>query len=102
MRIRAVTSPASCPTTRRAPWAELLKEIAPRTVRIALLFNPATAVQYVLPSIQDAARHFAVQVTAAPVHAKDEIHGVIAAQSRDPGGILIDVQYLLHESTSVL
>ena len=72
-------------------WVQLLKEIAPRTVRIALLFNPATAVQYVLPSIQDAARHFAVQVTAAPVHAKDEIHGVIAAQSRDPGGGLIAV-----------
>ena len=25
-------------------WVELLKEIAPRTVRVALLFNPATAV----------------------------------------------------------
>jgi predicted esterase YcpF (UPF0227 family) len=24
-------------------WVELLKEIAPRTVRVALLFNPATA-----------------------------------------------------------
>jgi putative ABC transport system substrate-binding protein len=25
-------------------WVELLKQIAPRTVRVALLFNPATAV----------------------------------------------------------
>ena len=25
-------------------WVELLKEIAPRTVRLALLFNPATVV----------------------------------------------------------
>jgi putative ABC transport system substrate-binding protein len=72
-------------------WVELLKEIAPRTVRIELLFNPATAVplQFTLPSIQAAAFSFAVQVNAAPVHAKDEIEGVIAAQTRDPGGRLI-------------
>ena len=38
-------------------WVELLKEIAPRTVRVALLFNPATTVpiQYFIPSIQTAA-----------------------------------------------
>ena len=72
-------------------WVQLLKEIAPRTVRIKLLFNPATAVQlqYTLPSIQAAALYFAVQVNADPVHAKDEIEGVIAAQTRDPGGGLI-------------
>ena len=72
-------------------WVELLKKIAPRTVRIGLLFNPATAVprQFTLPSIQAAASSFAVQVSAAPVHAKDEIEGVIAAQTRDPGGGLI-------------
>jgi putative ABC transport system substrate-binding protein len=72
-------------------WVELLKKIAPRTVRIGLLFNPATAVplQFTLPSIQAAASSFAVQVSAAPVHAKDEIVGVIAAQTHDPGGGLI-------------
>src|SRR5262249_47522827 len=72
-------------------WVELLKQIAPRTVRVELLFNPATAVpfQFLLPSIQAAAFSFAVQVNAAPVHAKDEIEGVIAAQTRDPGAGLI-------------
>src|SRR5215468_1286772 len=77
--------------TMGGKWVELLKEIAPRTVRIELLFNPATAVplQYLLPSIQAAAFSFAVQVNAAPVHAKDEIEGVIAAQTRDPGAGLI-------------
>jgi hypothetical protein len=36
---------------------ELLKEIASRTVRMALLFNPATAapLQFFMPSIQAAA-----------------------------------------------
>jgi putative tryptophan/tyrosine transport system substrate-binding protein len=72
-------------------WVELLKQIAPRTVRVALLFNPATAVpvQSFMPSIQAAASSFAVQVSAAPVHGKDEIEGVVAAQASDPGGSLI-------------
>ena len=72
-------------------WVELLKEIAPRIARVALLFNPATTVpiQHFMPSIQTAASSFAVQVSATPVHAEDEIEGVIAAQGRDPGGGLI-------------
>jgi putative ABC transport system substrate-binding protein len=72
-------------------WVELLKEVAPRTERVALLFNPATAppLQSLMPSIQAAASSFAIQASAAPVHAKDEIEGVIAAQARDPGGGLI-------------
>jgi putative ABC transport system substrate-binding protein len=70
---------------------ELLKEIAPRTVRMALLFNPASAVplQFFMPSIQAAASSLAIQISNAPVHAKDEIEGVIAAQARNPGGGLI-------------
>jgi putative tryptophan/tyrosine transport system substrate-binding protein len=72
-------------------WVELLKEIAPRTVRVALLFNPATAppLKFYMPSIQAAESSLAVQASAAPVHAKDEIEGVIAAQARNPGGSLI-------------
>jgi len=72
-------------------WVELLKEIAPRIARLALLFNPATTVpiQHFMPSIQTAASSFAVQVSATPVHAEDEIEGVIAAQGRDPDGGLI-------------
>ena len=72
-------------------WVELLKEIAPHTVRVALLFNPATAppLKAYMSSIQAAASSFAIQVRAAPVHTKDEIEGVIAAQARDPGGGLI-------------
>jgi len=70
---------------------ELLKEIEPRTVRVALLFNPETvpALQFYLPSIQTAGKSLAVQVTTAPVHAKDEIEGIMAALARDPGGGLI-------------
>jgi putative ABC transport system substrate-binding protein len=72
-------------------WVELLKQIAPRTVRVALLFNPSTAVliQLFMPSIQAAASSLGLQASAAPVHGKDEIEGVIAAQARNPGGGLI-------------
>jgi ABC-type uncharacterized transport system substrate-binding protein len=72
-------------------WVELLKEIAPRTVRMALLFNPATAppLQVYMTSIQAAASSFAVEASAAPVHVKDEIEGVIAAQAQNPGSGLI-------------
>jgi hypothetical protein len=47
-----------------------IEGIAPPTVRAAL---------------QTAATSFAVEVSAAPVHAKDEIEGVIAAQARNRG-----------------
>jgi putative tryptophan/tyrosine transport system substrate-binding protein len=72
-------------------WVELLKELAPRTVCVTLLFNPATAVplKIYMPSIKAAASSSAVEVNAAPVHAQDEIEGVIAAQARDPKGSII-------------
>jgi putative ABC transport system substrate-binding protein len=74
-----------------AKWVQLLKEIDPRIVRVALLFNPATLapLQLFMPSIEAAASSLAIQVSATPVHAKDEIEGVIAAQARNPGGGLI-------------
>jgi putative tryptophan/tyrosine transport system substrate-binding protein len=86
-----ITGFAAVDAAMGGKWLELLKEIAPRTERVALLFNPVTAVpvQFFMPSIQVAASSFAVQASAAPIHAKDEIEGVIAAQARNPGGGLI-------------
>jgi putative tryptophan/tyrosine transport system substrate-binding protein len=47
----------------------LLKEIAPRVVRVAFLFNPATATyaEYYLNLFKAAAPSFAVEAIAAPV-----------------------------------
>jgi putative tryptophan/tyrosine transport system substrate-binding protein len=86
-----ITGFAAVDSAMGGKWLELLKEIAPRTQRVALLFNPVTAVpvQFFMPSIQAAASSLAVQASAAPVHAKDEIEGVIAEQARNPGGGLI-------------
>ncbi len=72
-------------------WVQLLKEIAPRTTHSALLFNPATSppLKFYLPSIESAASSLGFQVNVAPVHAKDEIEGIIAAQAGDSGGSII-------------
>jgi putative tryptophan/tyrosine transport system substrate-binding protein len=73
-------------------WLGLLKEIAPRTVRVALLFNPATAAspQFFRSSIEGAASAMAVQVTDAPFHTTDEIEGTVAAQARNhDGGVIV-------------
>src|SRR3974390_2380816 len=72
-------------------WLEVLKQIAPRVTRVALLFNPATTVpiKFYLSSIEAAASSFAVQASTAPVHAKDEIEGVVAALASNASAGLI-------------
>jgi putative ABC transport system substrate-binding protein len=72
-------------------WLELLKQIAPGVTRVALLFNPVTTVpvKFYMSSIEAAASSFAIQASTAPVHAKDEIEGVIAALAGNPGAGLI-------------
>jgi putative ABC transport system substrate-binding protein len=71
-------------------WVELLMQIAPGTVHLALLFNPTgPPLQFFMPSIEAAASSNKVEVSVAAVSSKDEIEGVIAALARNPGGALI-------------
>jgi len=72
-------------------WVGLLREIAPNTEHVALLFNPATAppLKFYMPSIRAAASSFGIQALVTPVHAKEEIESVVAAQAHDAGGSLI-------------
>ena len=71
-------------------WVELLKQIAPVTTHLALLFNPiGPPLQFFMPSIQASASSNNVEVSVSTVNSKDEIEGVVAAQARDPGGGLI-------------
>ena len=72
-------------------WLELLKQIAPRIARVAMLFNPVSApyADYWLNPFNAAATSFAVEAIPAPVRDRSELETVIAAQAREPNGGLI-------------
>jgi putative ABC transport system substrate-binding protein len=72
-------------------WLELLKEIAPRVARVAILFNPAVApyAESFLNPFKTAGSSFAVEAIAAPVRDVSELESVVAAQARAPNGGLI-------------
>jgi putative tryptophan/tyrosine transport system substrate-binding protein len=72
-------------------WPELLKEIAPRVNRVAILFNPATApyAEYFLNPFKAAAASLAVEAIVAPVREVSELESVAATQARAPDGALI-------------
>jgi putative tryptophan/tyrosine transport system substrate-binding protein len=86
-----VTGFTTTEQTMAGKWLELLKEIAPRVNRVALLFNPATATfaEIYLNSFKAAAASFAVEAIGAPVRSTSELEPVIAAQAREPNGGLI-------------
>ena len=72
-------------------WLELLKEIAPRVTRVAVMFNPQTApyVEYYLKPLKTAASKIEVKTFAAPVRSDHDIEAVAAELGRDPGSGLI-------------
>jgi putative ABC transport system substrate-binding protein len=78
-------------STTAGKWLELLKEIAPRVNRAALLFNPKTApfVDYYLSPFKAASGSFGMEAIVAPVHDRAEIAAVMAALAREPNGGLI-------------
>ena len=73
-------------------WLELLKEIAPGTVRVAVIFNPKMAPAggaFFLGPFEQAARSFAIEPIAAPVADDAQIESTLAAIWREVGGALI-------------
>ena len=72
-------------------WLELLKEIAPRVARVAVLFDPATATfaEYFLAPVKAAAESLGVGTIVAPVHDRSELESIIATQARESNSGLI-------------
>ena len=72
-------------------WLQLLKEIAPTVTRVAVIFNPDTALFAPLfnREIEAAAPSVAMTVVLAPVRDDAGIEEAIAAQAHEPGGGLI-------------
>src|SRR5262249_925266 len=73
-----------------AKWLELLKQIAPGLVRIAVLRNPATpsgGAQF--GAIQSVARTFEVQLSPVGTGSREEIERGIVGLAREPNSGLI-------------
>jgi putative ABC transport system substrate-binding protein len=85
-------------------WLELLKEIDPRVVRAAMLFNPSTAGgggSYFLGPFE---RSMSITPLATPVRSDGDIEAAISALGREPGGGLVmmaDIFMLVHREAFI-
>jgi putative ABC transport system substrate-binding protein len=92
--------------TMGGKWVELLKEIAPRLRRVAIMFNPDTAPgggSYYLGPFEAAARSLGVEPTQARVHSDAEIESAIAALGREQAGLVMmdDSFVAVHRKTII-
>jgi ABC-type uncharacterized transport system substrate-binding protein len=80
-----VTGFTTLEPTMGGKWLEVLKEIAPRVARVAVLFNPATAPhsELYLNSFKAAAASLGVEPIVAPVLDASTLESVLAAQARE-------------------
>ena len=73
-------------------WLELLKEVAPKTKRVAALFNPAVAAgggMFYLRTLADTAPSFGVSLDPMEVRTPADIERGLEALARTPGAGLI-------------
>jgi putative tryptophan/tyrosine transport system substrate-binding protein len=88
--------------TMGGKWIELLKKIAPSSVRVGVIFNPDTAPgggSFFLNSVAASAPALAVEVLPFPVRSDEEIERAIAGLGREPGGgliVMLDIFAAVH------
>jgi len=73
-------------------WAELLKEIAPRTTRVTLLFNPPSAATFVesyLKPFKAAAASLGMEAIVSPVDDMREVESLVTTRAREPNSGLV-------------
>jgi putative ABC transport system substrate-binding protein len=86
-------------------WLELLKDTAPSTTRVAVIFDPRnpTQAQYV-QGVEASTPSFGVQLTLAPVRDAAELERAIDAVAQQPNGGLIvapNIVTILHRELIV-
>jgi putative tryptophan/tyrosine transport system substrate-binding protein len=74
-----------------AKWLGLLKEIAPRLARVAVMHNPGTSpyIKFFMQVIEAAAPSLGVQATSMPIPAAADIEPALANFARQPNGGLM-------------
>jgi putative tryptophan/tyrosine transport system substrate-binding protein len=72
-------------------WLEIVKEVAPRTARVALVFNPDTApnAKEFLKPLETAAPALAIKPAAMPFRTTQEIERAIEGFARPANGALL-------------
>jgi putative tryptophan/tyrosine transport system substrate-binding protein len=72
-------------------WLDLLKEIMPGLLRVAVMFNPDTSLQskFFMPAIEAAGPRLGVQAIAAPVRTAADIEPALAGFAGQPNGGLV-------------
>jgi len=84
-------------------WLQLLKEIAPSTDRVVVIYNPDTAPSRIfLPVMETVAPQLAITLVHAPVTGKEAIENAIQAAAGAPGRALMimpDAFTALHRRT---
>jgi len=73
-------------------WIELMKEVAPKLSRVAVMSNPATSPQTKLfqRAIESAAPRFGIEVIAAPVSTDtDIVHAIESLGKPQSGGLIL-------------
>jgi putative tryptophan/tyrosine transport system substrate-binding protein len=88
--------------TMGGKWIELLKRIAPGSVRVGVIFNPDTAPgggSFFLRSVAASAPALEAEVLPFPVRSDDEIERAVTELGREPGGgliVMLDVSMAVH------
>ncbi len=77
--------------TMGGKWVELLKQLVPGLMRVAVMFNPQTSPQskFFMTAIESAAPRFGVSVAAALVQSIADIEPTIEKFAREPNGGLL-------------
>jgi putative ABC transport system substrate-binding protein len=86
-----VTGFTQFPASLASKWLGLLKEVAPKLVRSATMFDPDVAPHAppFLRSVETASRTMGMETAAAPVQTDVDVETVLASLARDSAGALL-------------